>query len=244
MDTAFASEHKWDRNAFLGLVILAWIGLLMGFGPQIQHHVAKLGFSYPPILHVHTFLFLGWMILLTVQVLLIRFHRFMVHRTLGLIIAGWAVAMVIVGPITAWYMDRLEFGTPDGDAAFQAVQYSDILVFATLTAAAILCRRWPSAHKRLMLLGTLHITDAGFARRLADPLFHLLGPSLPAAIVVMYGPPDLLMLGLGVYDLITRKRLHPAYIAGLAWVFTIQVAAAWLYGYPAWKPVAVHLLGH
>ncbi len=45
MDTAFASEHKWDRNAFLGLVILAWIGLLMGFGPQIQHHVAKLGLA-------------------------------------------------------------------------------------------------------------------------------------------------------------------------------------------------------
>ena len=67
MDTAFASEHKWDRNAFLGLVILAWVGLLMGFGPQIQHHVAKLGSSYPPILHVHAFLFVGWMILLTVQ---------------------------------------------------------------------------------------------------------------------------------------------------------------------------------
>ncbi len=156
MDRAFAGEHRWDRNAFLGLVILAWVGLLMGFVPQIQHHVAKQGFSYPPILHLHALLFVGWM----------------------------------------------------------------------------------------MLLGTLHITDAGFARWLGDPLFHWLGPSLPATIVVMYGPPDLLMLALGAYDLITRKRLHPAYITGFIRVFTIQISAAWLYGYPAWKPVAAHLLGH
>jgi hypothetical protein len=244
MNKGFASEHRWDRNAFLGLVILAWVGLVMGFGPQIQHHVAKQGFSYPAILHIHAFLFVGWMILLTAQVLLIRFHRLPIHRKLGFVMAGWAVAMVIIGPLTAWYMDRLEFGTPDGDASFQVVQYSDILIFGTLTAAAILCRRWSSAHKRLMLLGTLHITDAGFARWLAGPLSHVLGSSLPATIAEMYGPPDLLMLGLGAYDLITRKRLHPAYIVGLLWVFAVQISAAWLYAYSAWKSLAAHLLGH
>ena len=38
MDAAFAGDNKWDRNAFLGLVILAWVGILSGFGPEIQQH--------------------------------------------------------------------------------------------------------------------------------------------------------------------------------------------------------------
>jgi hypothetical protein len=244
MDTAFASDHKWDRNAFLGLVILAWVGILSGFGPEIQQHVAKKGFSYPLIVHVHAFLFVGWMILFTTQVLLIRTRRYDAHRKLGFVMAGWAVAMTVVGPATAWYMDRLEFGTPDGDPAFQAIQYGDLFVFAPLTAAAILYRRWPSAHKRLMLLGTLHISTAGFARVLAGPVIHLLGFHFPATMVALYSGADLLILGLGAYDLVTRKRLHPAYISGVSWVLTVQTLAAWLWTAPAWKPIATHLLGH
>jgi len=244
MDTAFASDHRWDRNAFLGLVILAWVGILSGFGPEIQQHVAKQGLTYPLIVHIHAFLFVGWMILFTTQVLLIRFHRFPAHRKLGFVMAGWAVAMTIVGPTTAWYMDRLEFGTPDGDPAFQAIQYGDLFIFAPLTTAAILCRRWPSGHRRLMLLGTLHLSTAGFARALAGPLIHLLGFHFPATTVALYVGPDMLILGLGVYDLVTRKRLHPAYVAGVIWVLAVQILASWLWTSPDWKPIATHLLGH
>ena len=134
------------------------------------------------------FLFVEWLILFTTQVLLIRFHRFPVHRKLGFVMAGWAVAMTIVGPATAWYMDRLEFGTPDGDKV-GSIQYGDIVIFAPLTAAAILCRRWPSAHKRLMLLGTRTSSAWTLVLRVlpADPLIHRLGFHFPATMVALYG---------------------------------------------------------
>ena len=32
----------------------------------------------------------------------------------------------------------------------------------------------------------------------------------------------LLFLGIGAYDLITRRRLHPAYLAGLVWVLAME----------------------
>ena len=42
-----------------------------------------------------------------------------------------------------------------------------------------------------------------------------LGEGLVGTIVQLYLGSDLLLLGLGAYDLVTRGRLHPAYVAGV-----------------------------
>ncbi|MBS0334656.1 MAG: hypothetical protein JSS35_17945 [Proteobacteria bacterium] len=47
-----------------------------------------------------------------------------------------------------------------------------------------------------------------------------------------------LILGLGVYDLITRRRLHPAYLIGLIWIVAMQATAITLYHNAAWKSLA------
>ena len=39
-------------------------------------------------------------------------------------------------------------------------------------------------------------------------------------------------------------ELLPAYVAGVAWVFAWQLTASFLYHAPAWKPVAVALIGY
>ena len=54
----------------------------------------------------------------------------------------------------------------------------------------------------------------------------------------------LLVLSLGVYDLVTRHRLHPAYVLGAIWILTWQFIAKWLYVSPGWKGVSLYLLGH
>ena len=175
MAATFDRDHAWDRNVYLALVILSWIGIFMGFGIDIQRHVAKSGLHYPLIVHLHAFLFVGWMILLTTQVLLIRFKRYGIHRTLGLILVAWAAAMAVVRPVTAWIMEKAALHTPDADPGFLAIQVGDILIFTTLVIAGVLSRRLPSAHKRLMLLATFDLTNAGFARWLGGDIFHLLG---------------------------------------------------------------------
>ena len=53
----------------------------------------------------------------------------------------------------------------------------------------------------------------------------------------------LLVLALGIYDLVARRRLHPAYMLGAIWILSWQFCAMWLYESPWWKVVSLHLLG-
>ncbi len=239
----FAPYHKWDRNFFLLLVVLIWFGILNGFVPEIVSAVEKHK-PFPLIVHVHAVAFVGWLVLLTVQVLLIRRGRHEIHRKLGAWGAALAGIMVVLGPATAIYMQRYHFGTSDSDPAFLAVQLTDILAFAGLVLFAIALRRESAAHKRLILLATLYISDAGFARFLGDGVHGLLGDGFFPFMAGAYLANDLLVLALGAYDLITRRRLHPAYVAGAVWTLCMQFTATFLYRSAFFKPVALTLIGH
>jgi len=46
------------------------------------------------------------------------------------------------------------------------------------------------------------------------------------------------------YDLATRARLHPAYLAGVVWMIALQITALVLLGNPTWKALSLHLIGH
>ena len=58
---------------------------------------------------------------------------------------------------------------------------------------------------------------------------HLLGHRLLGLLVVIYFGPNLLILAVGAYDLVTRRRLHPAYVIGVAWVLANQMTALILF---------------
>jgi len=238
----FAPDHAWDRNFFLLMVVLIWIGIANGFGFEIVRHIQKHEAPFPLIVHVHAVAFVGWLAVLTAQILLIRTRRVAIHMMLGRAAMGLAAIMVVIGPWTAIYMQRVHLGTPASDPAFLAIQLSDILAFAVLVAAAFGWRGTPSAHKRLILIATLYIADAGFARWLGDGFHALFGDGYWSFIASAYLGNDVLLLGMGAYDLATRRRLHPAYLAGAAWTLAVQLTAAWLYLSPWWKPVAVRLL--
>lgn len=240
----FAPYHKWDRNFFLLYVALIWLGIVMGFGGEIVEHIQKHEAAYPLIVHFHAVAFVGWLVVLTAQVLLIRRGRHDLHKQLGVAAMVLAAIMVVLGPATAIVVQRAQFGTPDSDSAFFAIQFTDILAFTGLVTAAFLQRGNSPAHKRLILLATLYISDAGFARWLAGPLHGMFGNSLWPYMPHLYLANDLLILGLGAYDLITRRRLHPAYLAGLVWVAANQLTAGYLYTTPWWKVFTTHLIGH
>jgi len=240
----FAPYHRWDRNFFLTYVVLIWFGILNGFVPEIVEHIAKNKPPYPIIIHIHAIAFVGWLTVLTVQVLLIRRSRRDLHKKLGVLAMGLAAAMIVIGPATAIVMQRYHWGTPESEPAFLSVQLTDILAFAGLAGAAFALRGDSSAHKRLILLATLYISDAGFARFLGGGVHSLLGDGLVSYMAGLYLANDTLILGLGAYDLVTRRRLHPAYIVGLVWIATNQLTAVLLYHSPAWKTVTLKLIGH
>jgi hypothetical protein len=149
-----------------------------------------------------------------------------------------AAIMMVLGPATALIADHGEIGTPDADPAFLSIQFSDILAFVGLLSAAVVFRSTAPVHKRLVLMSTIYITDAGFARWLGGP-FHSLAKGTPLSHwAPAYGGTMLLFLGVGLYDLITRRRLHPAYLAGMAWVLVVEVAALGLYANQVWVKLA------
>jgi len=110
--------------------------------------------------------------------------------------------------------------------------------------AAISLRRDAAAHKRLMLLATLFLTTAGFGRWLYDPLHVMLGDGVLRYMVEFFGGTILLIVALGVYDYSTRRRLHPAYIAGATFGVAGQWLSAWLYYSPEWKVMSLRIIGH
>jgi hypothetical protein len=240
----FAAQHPWDRNFFLGLVALTWLGILMGFVPQMVSHVATHQQPYPWIVHVHAAAFVGWLTLLTTQVLLVRTRRLALHRRLGFAMLGLGGLMLLLGPAAAFVVQRRDFGSAHSNPAFLSVQLIAIVTFAVVGGAGVLLRNSASAHKRLMIVATLVLADAGFARWLGGPIAAEFGKGPWQRYLGLSGATAAIIIGIGVYDLITRRRLQPAYAAGATWALAGQGLAVYLLYVPAWKVLATHLLGH
>ena len=234
-----------EHDVFLAMTGLVWLGVLGGFGTDIATHWGR---SYPLIVHFHALAMVSWLGLFTSQVLLVRTGRTALHRRLGVIAPWLAVAVLVIGPATAIFMDRLAFETKGAPPDFLAVQLSDMLAFGTMTAAALLLRKDKAAHKRLMLLGTLYISDAGFARWIGDAMSTAVsgfaGHGYWSFFAAGYTANVGLVLFFGVLDVFVSRRLHPAYLAGAAWTFALMLGVAGLFFNPAWHALAMRLIGH
>src|ERR1700712_4757619 len=75
--------QRSDKTATAVLVGILWIGVLSGFGLDVLGHVQKHGLDYPLFLHFHAFVFFGWLVLLTAQLVLVRASRIDLHMKLG-----------------------------------------------------------------------------------------------------------------------------------------------------------------
>lgn len=237
-----ADHRRRDRNFFLLMVALLWLGILMGFLPEIVGRV-RAHHLWPAVVYFHGAVFVGWLSLLTVQVLLIRSRRVDLHRELGM--AGTALygAMVVLGITTSLVVDYEQFATPHRDPSFLSIQLADMLAFAVLAGSAIAWRKNPDAHKRLIILATICIADAGFSRWWAPGLEKVLGDGYWGNWAQLYLSDFLLIIMVGAYDLISRRRLYSAYILGTVWGLGLEFAAVWMYLSAWWKPVATVLIG-
>ena len=239
----FAAHRPTDGNFFALYVALIWLAVLAGFVPDVIRHVRTDSAPYPIAVHVHAVITLGWLALLTNQTLLIRRRQVRLHRKWGAAGAVLAVAVVIVGLWAALAVESEALGTPKGRPPFLAIEGSNIIEFAGLATAAVIARRRPSAHKRLILLATLSLTPAAFNRAIGKPFLHpLLGSGVGQTYVQIFALTDLMVLGIGLYDWRTRRRLHPAWVLGALWMLTGQLTASWLFYNPTWKAIATSIL--
>lgn len=239
----FPARRPTDYNFFLSYVVLIWLAVLAGFVPEIIQHLRNDAIPYPVAIHVHAVVTVGWLALLTSQTLLIRKREVRLHRRWGALGAILAVGVVVVGFWAALAFEGLAMETPKARPHFLAIEWSNIIEFAGLAAAAIAARKRPSAHKRLILLATLSLTPAAFNRAIGKPFIHpLLGSGVWQTFVQIFSLTDLMVLGIGLYDWQTRRRIHPAWALGALWIFAGQWTASWLFYEPAWKAVATLIL--
>jgi hypothetical protein len=52
------------------------------------------------------------------------------------------------------------------------------------------------------------------------------------------------VIAVGVYDLATRRRLHPAYVTAALWIFANEALATWLFHQPFWLAAMKQMTGH
>lgn len=239
----FPRRHPADYNFFLTYVLLIWLAVFAGFGPDIVKHLRSNAAPYPIAVHVHAVVTVGWLALLTSQVLLIRRREVRLHRKWGAVGAVLAVAVILVGFWAALAFEGVAMATPERRPHFLAIEWSNIIEFAGLATAAVIARHRPSAHKRLIMLATLSLTPAAFNRAIGKPFLHpLLGSGVWHTYVQIFALTDLMVLGIGIYDWRTRRRVHPAWALGALWMLAGQLTASWLFYNPTWKAIAASIL--
>jgi hypothetical protein len=162
-------------------VRMAWVFLfiaLTGFAPTYWVPLLQGRLDVQPLTHIHALLFYGWLVLFCWQTILVASGRTLRHREFGVFGVSLATAMCFVGAATALQTVRQQQAGGFGEAAraFSIVPLSGLLLFAGLVAVAIVNVKRPEIHKRLMLVATASILQAGIARWFVV----LLAPPAPA----------------------------------------------------------------
>lgn len=247
----FKLHHRLDRRFVAIIVAAIWVILLSGFARDMirkTEHGQALFEDW--VVVAHALVYTGWLALLATQVWLIRTGKPRVHMSLGRIAVPLLIAMVILGPAAALTIDSAP-NTPDLALQFLSVQLTNVFGMAVLLGCGLALRRHPATHKRLMLLGAIAITEPGFSRLLFRPIYFALGGGVTpgtfshlAFYFASYGGALSLILAMGIYDLWTRGRLHPAYVAGASWIIANEVLAVWLMTQPFWLSWMKALTGH
>jgi len=207
MNTVDPAGARAGRYFFLVMFALAALIVFVGFAPTFYLRSVFAGPALSPLMLVHGIVFSAWIVLILAQTLLIRSARWRTHRTLGVVGAGIAAAMVALGvsvALQAAAQGTLGVRFHQEPLEFLVIPLGQILIFGGLVAAAIALRRRPATHKRLMVIATLNLIAPAVVRA-ADKLFHIANPAV--ALVV---------LGAGVttcilYDIRTRGRVHPVF---------------------------------
>jgi hypothetical protein len=238
-------ERGSDRLFYIAVCVIAWTASVGGFLPGFIDFVNR-EVPYPPlIMHIHAALFMGWLVFLSVQIVLIeRGGLTGWHRRLGRVGAVWAVAMVVVTllmcPGNA--IRHLSAGTARPLFEFP-LNLADMIVFSGLIASAIALRERPAAHRRLIVLASLLLLDGGCAR-LLNPL---VGQHwLPGALGVFQRNflwVDLLVLACLFYDRVTRGRIHPVHAKALPPIILLQILACALSASTIWQAAALRWAG-
>jgi hypothetical protein len=250
ISAATARRARWsaEHRYYVAFAAALAAAVLLGFARTFflrpwypewaRAHGAPETFFY-----VHGVVFVGWFLLLLVQPSLVAAGRVDLHRRLGRLGGGLAVAMVLLGTVGA----LIAAGRPTGfmdvpvpPLQFLAVPLTIMVLFGAFVALALVNRRDPQTHKRYMLLASIALVEAGVARW----PFGFMETALPVPGIGMIELcVDLFLVPMVVWDLVSRRRLHPVTLWGGLVLIASQPLRFLLSGTHAWLAFAGWAVG-
>src|SRR4051812_9805662 len=224
-----------DRYFYFCLSLIVAAVIVAGFSKTGDPGLIHAAPRRPVLLWLHGAAFTGWVVFFILQSSLVRIRKVSLHRLLGWFGAALAALMVVLGFVVSVVMGRFDaLVMHQPDPAFLSVTFFDMFAFGTLVALAILWRGKPELHRRLLVLATCGLLDAGFGR-----FPYLLNHNL------FYLCVDAVML-LGVArDLLIDKRVHKVYMYALPALVIGQNVAIYLWRNPPiwWMSMCKETLG-
>jgi len=211
---------------FLSAHVVLLLIVFMGFAPSFYlratfPHVHQL----PLLLHVHGAVLTGWFVLTVVQGWLMRSQQYQTHRKLGYIAAGYAVVVIILGTLANLRLISEIDSVSDGENIVVWANFFTLVMFAVFVSLAVVFRARPDAHKRLMLLASMSIIGPALARFPRWPIF---AGGLEAGRNYAIGGLLVMFALLLTYDVVTRRRPHPASWIGMITILVSIAGAVFL----------------
>ena len=224
-----------DKYFYFGMALLMVPIVIGGFSLTINQNLFHPSIPRPAILWYHGAIFFGWLLFFIFQASLVRTGNMKWHRTLGWFGVGLGGAVLALGVSTTVVMHRFKFFTLHQPNAFIAmsVPLFDMVCFAVTFGLAILWRRKPEYHRRLVLVATCALTAAAWGR-VPDTL-------LPG--FWFYAGVDFLVFLGVVRDLVVTRRVHRVYALALPLLIAGQLIIANITFTQAWFRMAKNLLG-
>jgi hypothetical protein len=233
---ASAAAHRASATMriYVPIAVFALACALIGFWHSYYGPLLSGTEQVRTILEVHAAIFVGWIVIVAVQAWLAATHRLALHVRAGHLAFLYGLGVVLLGLVATLHMFgvRLEAGQLRQAHVNVFVGLTDIATFAVFLAAAWWCRRRPEIHKRLIVVTTTVLLVAPVHR------MHWLlgGPPVPIVplLLIWLAP---LYIGM-IHDYLTRRLVHPVYLAGIAAIVSMKFLRAPLFRSDAWDFVA------
>jgi FtsH-binding integral membrane protein len=225
-----------DKYFYFAMSLLVAAIVVWGFSHTADQNLLHAAPPRPLILWFHAAAFSAWVLFFIFQSTLVRTHNVKWHRFFGWFGAGLGTAMVLLGVTTAIIMGRFDTYVKHepGSDAFLIVPFFDVAAFATLFGLAVLWRKKPEFHRRLIFIATCGLLDATFGRN--DYIFN--------HNLFFWCLDGVILLGV-VRDLVVNRRIHKVYLVSLPILIACQVFVVHTYASASawWVRIADRVLG-
>ncbi len=238
-----------DRWFSVGVATMVIALTVVSFAPALVAPATRtVPLPFTPLVMAHALVAAAFLLVFLAQAILVATGRTAVHRRLGVVGVLLAVMFTVVGSFAAIAETRRGFDlsgdlVPRGtllDPAIVLAPVIGVLLFAVLVCAAVVYRRRPGVHKRLMILALVGALAPA-------PVAHLVGhwPALqPHAIPLAIAVNFCLLCLTPAYERITRGRTHPVSLWGGVGVFAcLNVFFGFVVPSAPWHALADWLAG-